>query len=75
MRKGIIINVEEIQDIPYYHTKEGVEATIYDKNGKAIAVILLRTLQDLANLITLLGMPDYQYIYIEDGFVKKWSGS
>ena len=70
---GIIINVEEIQAMPYKQIDEGVNVTIYDRNGKTIAVIMLRGLKQLSTLITLLGTPDYPYIYIEDGEVKKWT--
>jgi len=75
IRKGVIINVEEIQSIMYVPIdSESLEAKIYGKDQKLIAIIDLRTLKELSILLTLLGMPDYPYIYIEDGFVKKWSG-
>ena len=73
---GIIINVEEIQSIIYDPTREGgIEAKIYDKTGETIALIELRDFKQLSTLITLLGMQDYEYIYIEDGEVKKWIGT
>ena len=76
IRKGVIINVEEIQSIIYTPIdSESLEAKIYGKEGKLIAIIDLKDIQDLANLVTLLGIKDYEYIYIEDGEVKKWTGT
>jgi len=74
---GVIINVEEIKDIVYKKRLSNglIEATIYGKREGIIAIIELRDLQELANLITLLGMDDYGYIYIEDGTVRIWTGT